>query len=120
MINMFNKHGQALVEFVIILPIFLLLVFTAIDFGKIIYTKISLENTLNDAVMMYKDGKSKNTINSFVKKNNKKASIKITKNSKDYITFTINNKVQIITPGLNIALDNPYNVEVKRNTYYDK
>ena len=39
-----NKKGQALVEFVIILPIFILLVFCLIDFGRIISIKNDLEN----------------------------------------------------------------------------
>ena len=32
-----NKKGQALVEFVIILPIFVFMVLTVIDIGKIIF-----------------------------------------------------------------------------------
>jgi len=39
-----NNKGQALVEFIIILPIFLLLIISIIDFGNIISKKYSLEN----------------------------------------------------------------------------
>lgn len=111
-----NKNGQALVEFVIILPIFLLLLFTAIDFGKIIYTKIALENITNDVVDMYKRGKGKNTITTYIKKNDKNATIKI-KNKNNYTTFYIYSKVVITTPGLNVALNNPYEIGVKRVIY---
>ena len=34
-----NEKGQALVEFIIILPVFLLLVFCVVDFGRIISLK---------------------------------------------------------------------------------
>lgn len=111
-----KNKGQALVEFVIILPIFILLVFTSIDFGRIIYTKISLENTLNDAVMMYKEGKSVTKIERLVKRNDKNTNITISTDS-NYSVFNINRKIDIVTPGLNIALDDPYTVEVNRSTY---
>ena len=44
-----NKKGQALIEFVIILPVMLLLVFCLIDFGMVIYEKNNLENIVSDA-----------------------------------------------------------------------
>ena len=47
-----NK-GQALVEFIIILPVALLLVLGVIDFGNIIYKKYTLENDLNTVVDLY-------------------------------------------------------------------
>ena len=46
------KKGQALVEFVIILPIFLFLLLGVIDVGRIMYTKVNLENTISDVVDM--------------------------------------------------------------------
>ena len=39
-----NKKGQALVEFVIILPVIILLFFGAVDFGRIIIKTNELEN----------------------------------------------------------------------------
>ena len=45
-----NNKGQALVEFVIILPVMLLLIFSIIDFGIVIYEKNNLENVISDAV----------------------------------------------------------------------
>ena len=52
-----NKKGQALIEFVIILPVMLLLVFCLIDFGMVIYEKNNLENIVSDAANLYEDGK---------------------------------------------------------------
>ena len=43
-----NKRGQALVEFVIILPILLLLIFAFIDLGRIIVCKNHLEGVMSE------------------------------------------------------------------------
>ena len=47
-----NRKGQTLVEFVIVLPIFLIILFYVIDFGRIIYSKNRLENSLNDIIFL--------------------------------------------------------------------
>ena len=96
-----NKKGQALVEFVIILPIFLMLLFIVIDFGKILFSRIELENLSNDVVALYDDGKTKEEI----------------ENETEQTTFYLSTKIPIQTPGLNLVLDSPYPVEVKRVVY---
>ena len=55
-----NNRGQALVEFIIILPVFLLLIISVIDFGNIISKKYSLENDLDIISDMYKNNKNEN------------------------------------------------------------
>ena len=47
-----NKRGQALVEFVIILPILLLLIFAFIDLGRIIVCKNHLEGVMSEVANM--------------------------------------------------------------------
>ena len=49
-----NK-GQALVEFIIILPVALLLVLGVIDFGNIIYKKYTVENDLDTVLDQYQN-----------------------------------------------------------------
>ena len=44
---MLNKKGQALIEFIIILPIFLILVMGIFDFGNIMYQRYKLENSFD-------------------------------------------------------------------------
>ena len=39
-----NRRGQALVEFILILPIFIMLMFVIIDFGMVFNEKNKLEN----------------------------------------------------------------------------
>ena len=45
-----NNKGQALIEFVLILPIFIFLIFLSVDIGRILYAKNHLETKLNDAI----------------------------------------------------------------------
>ena len=103
------KKGQALVEFVIILPIFLFLLLGVIDVGRIMYTKVNLENTISDVVDMYEQGKTKEEITNKVKENVS------WENNNDMIDISISKEVDIITPGFNLIFGNPYNIEVKRS-----
>ena len=50
-----NKKGQALIEFVMILPILLLIVFALVDFGRIILCRIHLEGIIGDALVLADD-----------------------------------------------------------------
>ena len=53
-----NNKGQALVEFILILPVFIMILFIIIDFGMICNKKSNLESISNDAVLIYKQNKS--------------------------------------------------------------
>lgn len=44
-----RRQGQALVEFALIVPVFLLLLLAAVDFGRIFFTYIQLNNTAREA-----------------------------------------------------------------------
>ena len=57
-----NRKGQALVEFVLILPIFILILFAVVDFGMILSKKSELENISVDIVSMIKNGSNINDI----------------------------------------------------------
>ena len=61
-----NNKGQALVEFIIVLPILLLLIMAIIDLGNIFIKKYSIENDLDVVYDMYKV-KDNNGINNYVK-----------------------------------------------------
>ena len=61
-----DKKGQALVEFVIIMPIIMMLLFVIIDFSNIFYQKNHLENITNDIVTFKESGKS-NSSDTFFK-----------------------------------------------------
>ena len=107
-----NRHGQALIEFVLILPVLLLLIFSFIDFGRIIAMKNHLENVISDVVDLY-DSNKENEIEAFLSKDDYKISYSI--NHLEYTKIVLNVKLDLITPGLNRVLSNPYEVKVERS-----
>ena len=107
-----NRHGQALIEFVLILPILLLLIFAFLDFGRIIMVKNHLENVLSDVIVLY-DNNEIDEINKFLSNDDYKISYSI--NNGEYTKITLDVKLDLITPGLNHVLSNPYIVKVERS-----
>ena len=106
-----SRKGQALVEFIIILPIFLILVLGVIDMGKILYNKTMLEGAMSEVVYMYEAGDSSSEI---LDKLDIAASLDI-KAEDNYTIFYLVKDVDIITPGLNLIFDNPYEISVSRS-----
>ena len=106
-----QKKGQALVEFIIILPIFLMLILASIDIGNIIYNKITLESKLSDIISLYEQGSSPTQINEKLKLEQDNLTFTITDNK----TFNLSKEISIITPGLNIIFDKQYLITTKRS-----
>lgn len=104
-----NRKGQALVEFVLILPIFIMILFSIVDFGMIFNNKNELENISIDIMNLLNNN---NKIEE-IQKEYPKVDIKLT-NKEKYTIVEISTKVNIITPGLNRVLGNPYIVKVER------
>lgn len=105
-----NRKGQALVEFVLILPIFIMILFSIVDFGIIFNKKNELENISIDIINLLNNNNNKIEE---IQKEYPKVDIKLT-NEKKYTIVEISTKVNIITPGLNRVLGNPYIVKVER------
>lgn len=105
-----KNKGQALVEFIIILPILLLLLLGLIDFGNIIYKKYTLENDLEQIVNLVKR-KNEVGINTYIKQNGITASIEP---KTDTTSIILTKKIAINTPGLNKILGRTYQIEAKR------
>jgi len=97
------------VEFIIILPIFLMLVLGVIDLGQILYEKNILESEMTDVITMYDGGKTKEEI---------AQELEFTKNdivlSIEDKAFSLVKELDVITPGLNLILGNPYKLKVSR------
>ncbi len=97
---MLNKKGQALIEFIIILPIFLILVMGIFDFGNIMYQRYKLENSVDYISELYENDIQDN-LKIYLENN----SIEMyTKLEEDYAVLELNKKVDVITPGLNLIL----------------
>ena len=104
---------QALVEFIIILPVALLLVLGVIDFGNIIYKKYTLENDLDTVVDLYQNDQAQ-AMNDYVTKNNLSLNID---SGEEYVTVSISKRVRVYTPGLGQIINNPFSIETKRVIY---
>lgn len=110
-----NRKGQALVEFVLILPVFILILFAIVDFGTILSKKNELENDSIDIVLLINNGTNIDEIKS------KYSDLDIDlKDADKYTEIKITKSINIITPGLNLILGNPYKVIVERVIPNDK
>ena len=117
-----NERGQALVEFIIILPVFLLLVFCVVDFGRIISLKNELENVTSDAITYYENGEKIENIQKIVSEDVKDIKLTI-KDDDGYITLKVEKKLVPITPGFNYLPSNIFEVSAsrtfKQNTFIE-
>ena len=109
-----NRKGQALVEFVLILPVFIMILFLVVDFGTIYSRKANLENVTSDIVDAVKNGKEL----SWIKEIYNDYMINIS-SSEDYKKITVADYVNFITPGIDLILDDPYEIMVERFVYDD-
>lgn len=112
-----NRHGQALVEFVIILPIFIFMIFLVIDFGKIFYIKNNLESKMEDVITFYQAQKNSTEIIKKLKLEEDSIHLEIVEENNEFLQFKLEKKIEIITPGLNLILGNPYQATVERVIY---
>lgn len=108
-----NKRGQALIEFVLILPVLLLLIFAFIDFGRIIVCKNHLEGVMNEVVNLENE-----KVSSYLK-NDSDYVISYDVKIDEYKNITLETKLDLITPGLKNILKNPYVVKVERSIVYE-
>lgn len=108
-----NRKGQTLVEFVLILPILIFILFSVFDFGMILNKKNELENSSVDIANMIRNNESIDKI----RNNYPDITIDIHEDDK-YTVITLSTLVDIMTPGLNLVLGDPYKVEVERTIYH--
>ena len=99
-----DKKGQALVEFIIILPIFLMLLLAVFDYVRIIQTKMDLEAKMEE-VTLSEDITLENDI---VLNETKEGNIK---------TYTLTKNVDVSSPILSAIISNNYEVKVSRSIY---
>ena len=108
-----NNKGQALIEFVIVLPVLLLIIMAIIDFGNIFSKKYSLENDLDVISNMYKE-QDYNSINNYIKEKN--INIDYDKED-DFIIINISKNIKINTPILSSVLGKNYKISTSKAIY---
>lgn len=106
-----SDKGQALVEFVIILPVALILLFCVIDFGRVISVKSDLENVASDAITFYQDGRTQEDITRIINKND--VSI-IVDEQGEYTSIKVSKKIKPITPGLSYIVKDVFDININR------
>lgn len=109
-----NK-GQALVEFVILMPIIIMILFIIIDFSNIFYQRNHLEGIVSDVVNLKEKGKSNSYITSAIDEN---VNINYMKKD-DTLIINVSKDVKLVTPFSSLFFDNPYYIETERTIIYE-
>jgi len=97
-----NNKGQVLIIFVIMLPIFLLLVTFIIDLGMLSIEKRKISNNAYDAVNYYLENFNKEKTIKLLEDNLQNIDIEIFDNA-EYVEITVKKKYKVI---FNIIYDN--------------
>lgn len=114
-----NTRGQALVEFVLVIPVVIMLIFSSFDFLKIIYEKIKLENMTNDCINLMEKDYSYEDVSSKLKQQDKNIKLEIKYQEDKTMNVKLTKELVILTPGLNLIIDNPYVISVERYVGYE-
>ena len=110
-----NKKGQALVEFILILPVLLLILMAMIDIGNIFLTKYTLNNDLDTVTNLYQNSDLKN-LGTYLANENLTLDDK-TQNG--MTTLTIKKHIEINAPILSSILGENYEVTSSKVIYED-
>lgn len=111
-----NNKAQALVEFVLLLPVLLFILFIIFDFANIFYHKNHLEGIINDVAVLVENKASDKKIKETI--NNKSITYTIEPNE-EFAKIKLTEKVSLVTPFSNIVFDNPYIIYTERTVSYE-
>lgn len=111
-----KRQGQALVEFIIVLPVLIVIMLGIIDFGLIFMKKNSLENNLEEVTEIWKKNQSIEEVNSYLNLLDDKVLFSVSEKEEfDELLLKVN--YNTATPGLNLVLGSPYEIKVSRVIY---
>ena len=109
-----NKKGQALVEFVIILPILLLIVISMVDFGNLLYQKYQLEQNLEYVSDLYLASDT-----NALDQEKQRLNIK-TEEDGNFVKLSIEKKIKMSSPILRRILGDNYSITTSRKLYHSE
>lgn len=114
---MLNKKAQALVEFILVLPVIILIILGSIDILNIVIKKNELENKVSDQIILFQSNQiSIEELEQKLKANNTK--VNINANEESFITIEVKEKVTFITPIVSNILS-PFSISTKRVVAYE-
>lgn len=105
-----DRKGQALVEFVLILPVFLMILFAIIDFGVLAYSQNRLQNESTDIIRFIQNGDTLEEITRMYPE----IDIKVNTFKEKYQKVKIVQEISLITPFLERVLGETCSIEVER------
>ena len=108
-----NRKGQALVEFIIIVPIIVIILMGISDFVMIFSHKSSLDNNLSEVVKIYQKNNNTDEIDNYLKVSDNDIKYDI-QNEGKYIKITLSKDYNFITPGLDKIISSPYIISAER------
>ena len=110
-----NNKGQALIEFILILPVLLLILMAMIDIGNIFLKKYELNEDLETVTELYKNNDTKELglylANEDIKLEDSKTN--------EMITITLQKQIEINAPLLKNVLGKNYIIETSK-TFYEE
>ena len=98
-----NKKGQALIEFIIILPIFIMLMLAVFDYVRIYSEKSNLESVIEDVILSNELNDDNITV--------------LKETDEDKTKYTLNKSIDIYSPIISVIIGNKYVVSVSRVIY---
>ena len=108
-----NNKGQALIEFVLVLPIFLLLIISMVDFGNIILKKYSLHDEVEKVSTMYVNHED---YTNYIENKNMYISVNT---EEEFTNITLSKDVKILCPVLIPIFGSKYRVSVEKSVLND-
>lgn len=111
-----RKKGQALVEFIIILPILIIILLGIVDFGLIFYNQNLLENNLEEVIDIFDKTKNIEKMQDFLKEEDQTISLNLQEEN-EYINIELQKEYEFLTPGLNLIFPSPYKIKAQRMVY---
>lgn len=109
-----NKKGQALIEFILILPFVIYMCFILFDLGNMLINKNKLNSTMDEVVSIYKNTNNEEEIKKYLKLNDI-SDFKI-KNQGEFKKIIIKQKINFSTIGIKQLFKNK-KIKVERIIY---
>lgn len=107
-----DKKGQALIEFILIIPFLTIIFLIIFDISNVLFNKYVLQNNIDDIVVIYKEDKNK--VSNYVKSNDIEVEFYI---EDEFIKVVGHKDVKIITPLADSLFPNPYTITIERYIY---